>query len=242
VSSPHLPRRTPSETQAATDALAAPGDCCPHGAGLHRGDGTCSLVGVGHCKCPGWRPRPLAARTIIGFYCADPGCHGLHLPDETGTSNGRVFGVEDTDRLPCSTEDCGHEAGVHQALDTAPTGLGRCLRGDCGCQGWTYVIADDDVVDAEVLDPLGDVMRAALLPYVGATWTPDAVDAAVIAITDGLEQHTDDVAAYLRLDGRKASAGWDLLADVVNAGDLSLTALAAALERARAQLTARGLR
>lgn len=246
MSSPHLPERTPTQIRAAMDALAVPGDCCPHGAGLHTADGTCALVGVRQCSCPGWRPRPLAGRTTVGRYCTDPTCNGLHREGDLGTApgprpgNGRVIGVENTDLLPCSTPGCGHPAGVHRHDRAADSGLGACTA--CDCVDWTYTIADDDVVDAEVLDPLGDVMRSVLTPYVGATWTPDAVDAAVIAITTGLEQHTDDVAAYFRLDSSEARAGWELLADVVNAGDLSLTALAAALERARAQIIARGLR
>lgn len=144
-----FPPRSPAAIAAAAAQQSAIGACCGHTFAAHAPDGcrVCQLQGRtpvnGGRPCTGWRP--------VDPWTDPPG--NVHL-----------VGVEDTDRLPCSTTGCGHLASQHHEDPFSPTGLGGCR--SCGsCPAWTYVIADAEVVDAEVGssgDPLLDVVHDVL--------------------------------------------------------------------------------
>jgi hypothetical protein len=175
--------RSPSEIAAAAANLAASGACCGHTFAAHAPDGcrVCQLQHRGATTglCPGWRP-------------VDP------WTDPADPPNGYLVGIEDTDALPCSTPGCGHRAGYHFTDESQSTGLGACGRPGCPCRGWSYVIPDtagdgEDGVDAEVLAPVHDAIRAVLHRYVPAPLVDQAVEDVVNALP------ADDVAEYLGL-------------------------------------------
>jgi hypothetical protein len=81
-----IPPRTDDEIAAAYQRFAEHGTCCDHSRGAHRPDGSCALVGIGSCSCPGWQATdPLAVLwpdAPVGRYCTQLGCTGDHTDDD----------------------------------------------------------------------------------------------------------------------------------------------------------------
>jgi hypothetical protein len=225
--------RSPAEVAAAAARLSASGACCGHTFAAHAPDGcrVCQLQHRGpETACAGWQP-------------VDP------WNDPADPPNSYVAGVEDTGALPCSSPGCGDRADQHRTDESQPTGLGPCEVIGCRCRGWSYVIPDTgdddagDVVDAEVLAPVHDAIRAALEGSGSAPRyvAPAYVDAAVAAVVSALEAHAGDVADYLRLGNDDAVAVLRNLATADERRERAAAAADRARDRAREFLAALGV-
>lgn len=151
--------------------------------------------------------------------------------------------------------DCGHARAGHAPdgcrvcqLQGRPTGVlpgqGRLCAGFRPVDPWAEPRASE-VIEAEVLAPVHDAIRVALEGAGSAPRfvAPPYADAAVAAVVTALEQHTSDVADYLRLDTDGLTDALDLLEDVVTdyaPADCHRGCRCSAA-RARAFLAARGI-
>lgn len=194
------PDRTPAELAAAQAALARPCRSCGHPYAAHAPDGcrTCQILqghGLGE-PCTGWAladSPPDALGDIRHLNLGPVGQGGAPPTDDEPPALGEVEQAADA-----IADGMARAIGGAEDDDDTTRRVLAVLRGNRA--GLELILAADDVVDAEVLDPVGDAIRAVLEPYVGATWTADAAAAATISVVTVLEEHADDVAAYLRLD------------------------------------------